>query len=346
MEGPVYLHVGMKKTGTSYLQSILRASSDELRRQELALVPRHEPAGHRLAQALLGRRTAGDPIGALPRQLAAAAGRRCLITQESLGRASRQQIARLEPALGAHDVHVVVTVRDVARTVPSAWQQYVKAGHAYRYGEFLDAVMSGGDAGAPSFWLDHGVVEMVRRWGLLTTPSSTHVVVVPPPGSPPEVLLERFCTVIGAEPGGLVREVATSNESLGLVQAEVLRRLNEIPGSYAPRVYGKVYKREFLRGVLATQPGRRPLMPASSRPWCDEYTEKVVEALTSDGYDVVGDVDDLRAPESAFTDEAQSVSDTELAAAAIVALRGLLDERASEVERARAANPRRRSRDA
>jgi hypothetical protein len=345
MDGPVYLHVGMKKTGTSYLQSILRASPDELRRQGLALVPRHEPAGHRLAVAILGRRTAGDPVAALPRQLAAATGSRCLISQELLGRANRRQIAQLTPALEGHDVHVVVAVRDVARTIPSAWQQYVKAGHSYRYDEFLEAVLSGGDTDATrSFWRDHGVVDMVKRWGRLTTPSSTHVVVVPRPDSPPEVLLERFCSAIGVDPAGLVRAAAESNESLGLAQVEVLRRLNESPGSYAPKVYGKVFKREFARGVLAAQEGRRPMMPAGSRPWCLDYTQRTVEALSSGGYDVVGDLEDLHPPDSAFTEQPQDVSGTELGDAAMVALRALLDRRASDVERARASKrgPRRK----
>jgi hypothetical protein len=129
----LFLHVGMKKTGTSYLQSILRASFHELRRQGLDLVPHHEPAGHRLAMALLGRPTAGDPVAALSRQLETAAASRCLITQEKLGGAGSEQIAQLMPALEGHDVHVVITVRDVARTIPSAWQQSVAAGRSYRY---------------------------------------------------------------------------------------------------------------------------------------------------------------------------------------------------------------------
>ncbi len=343
MKRAVYLHVGMKKTGTSYLQSTLRASNDELRRQALDLVPHHEPAGHRLARAVLGRQTAGDPLTALSRQLAAAPGDRCLITQELLGRAGPRQIERMIPALADHEVHVVVTVRDVARTIPSAWQQYVKAGRSYRYDEFLDAVLSGrGTKPAKNFWLDHGVVDMARRWGRLTTPPFTHVVVVPPHGAPTQRLLERFCSVIRVDPTDLVHEQARSNESLGLAQVEVLRRLNEIPRNYAPKVYGKVYKRGFAHGVLSAQPGRRPLMPASSQQWCREYTDHVVEALENDGYDVVGDLDDLHPPDSAFTDDSQQVSDIECADAAIAALRGVLDQRAREVEHSRTARRRHR----
>jgi hypothetical protein len=341
MDGPLYLHVGLKKTGTSYLQSIFRASADELKRQDLTLVPRHEPAGHRLALAVLGRKTAGDPLAALPRQLATAPGGRCLITQELLGRADDEQIARLRPALAQRDVHVVVTVRDIARTIPSAWQQYVKAGHTHRYHEFLEAVLSGRrDGMAGSFWLDHGVVDVVERWGRLTTPSATHVVVVPTTGAESGLLLDRFCTAVGIEPGGLVRADAKSNRSLALAQVELLRRLNEDRGSYAPRVTGKVYKREFAHGVLGAQPGPRPLMPTTSKPWCDDYTEWVVEALTAGGYDMVGDHADLRPPDSAFTDDPQVVSDAELGSAAIAALRVLLDERAAQVTRARAARGR------
>jgi hypothetical protein len=344
MEGPVYLHIGMKKTGTSYLQSILRASTDELGRQGVELVPRHEPDGFWLARAVLGRRTAGDPLAALPRQLVAATGSRCLITQELLGRADRRQIARLVPALADHDVHVVVTVRDVARTIPSAWQQYVKAGHSETYDEYRDAVLSmNGTGAARTFWRDHGVVDMVQRWERLASPSSIHVVIRPQAGSPPEVLLERFCSVIGIEPDHLVRDVARPNESLGLVQVEVLRRLNEVPAHHARWVYGKVYKRGFARGVLGEQPGRRALMPDTSKSWCRDYTDTVVEALTSGGYDVVGDLEDLRPPDSAFTDGPQSVSDTETAAAAVLALRALLEERVAEEEQARASRARRSS---
>lgn len=341
MDGPLYLHVGLKKTGTSYLQSILRASTEELRRQDLTLVPRHEPAGHWLALAVLGRKTAGDPLAALPRQLAKAPGSRCLISQELLGRAADRQIARLGRALHQRDVHVVVTVRDIARTIPSAWQQYVKAGHTCRFDEFLEAVTSGSREGiARSFWLDHGVVDLVGRWGRLTTPAATHVVVVPTTGSDCALLLGRFCAAVGIEPGGLVHEGAKYNESLGFAQVELLRRLNEDRGSYPPKVYGKVYKREFAREVLASHPGRRLLMPTSSRPWCDAYTEQVVEALTSGGYDVVGDPADLRPPDSAFTADPQVVSDTELGDVAIAALRALLDERASQVAGARAQHDR------
>src|SRR4051794_28150959 len=158
----------MKKTGTSSLQSILRASTYELRRQGMDLVPRHEPAGHRLALALLGRPTAGDPLTALSRQLEAAAGSRCLITQEKLGGAGREQIARLIPALQGHDVHVVVTVRDVARTIPSAWQQSVKAGRSQPYDKFLDAVLSERQTGpSVSFWRNYGVLELLQRWSRL-----------------------------------------------------------------------------------------------------------------------------------------------------------------------------------
>jgi hypothetical protein len=341
MDGPLYLHVGLKKTGTSYLQSILRASVEELERQDLSLVPRHEPAGHRLALAVLGRKTAGDPLAALSRQLATAPGSRCLITQELLGRADDEQIARLRPALDQRDVHVVVTVRDIARTIPSAWQQYVKAGHTYRYHEFLEAVLSGRrDGMAASFWLDHGVVDLVERWGRLTRPSATHVVVVPTAGAESGLLLDRFCTALGIEPSTLVRVDAKSNRSLALAQVELLRRLNEGRDNYAPRVYGKVYKREFARGVLGAHAGPRPLMPTTSKPWCDSYTKRVVEALTAGGYDIVGDHRDLLPPESAFTDDPQVVSDAELGAAAIDALRVVLNQRATQVTRAREARGR------
>lgn len=337
MDGSLYLHVGLKKTGTSYLQSILRASRTELRRQHVVVLPRHEPAGHRLAQAVLDREAAGDALATLPRQLASAAGRTCLITQEKLGRASDDQIARLAPSLAGREIHVVVTVRDIARTIPSAWQQCVKAGQVIRFEDFVGAIVSGAQGGAAeSFWLDHGVVDLVRRWSRLTVPSAVHVVIVPAGSAGPELLLERFCSAVGIHPSGLVRDVATPNESLGLAQVELLRRVHEQADRHPRWLHGKVFKREFARGILGAQSGRRLLMPASTRSWCRDYTETVQQALTAGGYDVTGDLSELHPPDSAFTDDPQEVTDADLVAVATEALRSILDERASQVRRSRA----------
>jgi len=202
MGGVVYLHVGLKKTGTSYLQSILRASVDELRRQGLALVPRHEPAGHRLARAVLGRRTAGDSLRALPRQLASA-GSRCLITQELLARASADQIQRLKPALGDRDVHMVVTLRSIGAILPSAWQQYVKAGVTLSFDDWLRAVV--GDPPETSvtkrFHVRNDQGAVVRRWAKAA--GADRVTVIVADAQRPRLLFDSVEQLLDLTPGTL-----------------------------------------------------------------------------------------------------------------------------------------------
>ncbi len=52
------------------------------------------------------------------------------------------------------------------------------------------------------------------------------MVTVPPPGSEPELLLRRFCEVVGVDASRLDREVGRLNESVGRTQAELLSRVN------------------------------------------------------------------------------------------------------------------------
>jgi hypothetical protein len=75
--------------------------------------------------------------------------------------------------------------------------------------------------------------------------------------------------VLGVDAGSLVPEETPSNTSLGRVQAELLRRVNEqLPDELRRRqVYGDVGKRFFSSQVLATQQGRRIRVPGELREW-------------------------------------------------------------------------------
>ena len=57
---------------------------------------------------------------------------------------------------------------------------------------------------------------------------------VPPRGAPAALLWERFASVIGADPSGPRRPTLNQNESLGLVETELLRRFNAQLGDAFP----------------------------------------------------------------------------------------------------------------
>ena len=105
---PLYLHIGLQKTGTSYLQSIFWQSQDELRRQGLDLVPGSKRDTFHLMLRVRQRYNPGfdppavaDALDRLPGQLAKAKGPRALISEESLAPASDVQIRELVSACSA-----------------------------------------------------------------------------------------------------------------------------------------------------------------------------------------------------------------------------------------------------
>jgi hypothetical protein len=343
-DGPVYLHVGLKKTGTSYLQEIFRANEDVLAAQGLSIVPDSQIATRQLVRALKGQLQEGidgprarRALRRLPRELDAAPGDRILITDEVFGGSTPEQVTTLGSKLGGRETHLVLTVRDLARTIPSAWQQTIKGGSAMRYEDFVESVVSGEGEAANGFWRAYGVPELLERWQHLVPAERMHLVVLPQPGAAPTVLLDRFCGVLGIDPSALPPQTSRANESLGRGQAELLRRLNEGWSELARRrdLHNAVIKRGFGLRVLAPLGGERIKVPMHHRDWVEEHTVRTIDALKQGGFDIVGDLDELRPPDSAFTEDLPPVDDTMVAEAATQALHVLLENQVAELHQHR-----------
>ena len=335
----LYLHVGLQKTGTSYLQAALLNSRESLADAGLDLVPPTKRESFELMVVVRDRyadrrddESDRNILDRFTRQLAAAKGAAAVYSQESLAAASPAQVERLLGACGDREVHVVVTVRDLPRALPSAWQEEIKAGSTVRFGRHLRRLRRQEREGAGrNPWIHLDAPAVLARWAEHLPTERLHVVTVPPSGSAPTLLLERFATVLGVDPVHLEPEARPANTSLGLVQAEVLRRVNaQLPEQVHRRyVYSDVVKRSFASGVLGTQEGERILVPATYRGWCEEVTARQVEALR--GYDVVGSLDDLACSDRYFATERQRAGQRDVASASISALATMLAERGTAV---------------
>ncbi len=344
-----FVHIGLQKTGTSYLQSILWPAQRELRGQGLALVPGSKNDTFTLMLAVRGRLREGiDPPSAYaaPTRLrdlvAAAQTPRLLITEESLAAARTQQVRRLGEHLAGVEVHVIVTVRDLARQIPSVWQQRITAGGGTDFASYVSAVREHSRA-ARSFWANQDLAGVLDRWSALAPPERTHVVTVPPAGSSPDVLLERFCAVLGVDPAPLETEVARSNTSLGYVQADLLRRVNvALDGRLAQReAYRETGKMYLSRRLLAAQGGERARVPLYLRDWIEETARAQIEDLAIRGVHVVGDPAELLPGASSFVADDLRANDAEVAAAAARALADALVDRHERLEKQRRARHRR-----
>lgn len=341
----VYLHLGLQKTGTSYLQGVMWENAARLADQGLDLLPRTRREAFELMLVVRERYNAErDPAsaaGALDRfsaELASAPGTRALVSQESLAAVRPGQARRLLEACGDREVHVVLTVRDLARQLPSSWQQELKSGKTEGYAEYLRRLRDYQARGLTRHpWIQLDPVRVLSRWQDLLPPDQVHVVTVPPRGSPTDLLLARFCSVLGVDPSSLEPHLRASNTSLGMAQAELLRRVNgELSDEHRRRqVYGDVGKRFFASQVLGAQRGERILVPDELREWCVSVAEEQMRAIDEAGYDVVGTLEDLRCSESAFAAEDTGPDEEAVSQAAVEALGTVLTLRSEATLRRR-----------
>lgn len=338
----VFIHVGSRKTGTSYLQKSIYESADELAAGGLHLPLADRGAHYRMLQALggifgdsLGSNRADSAFAWLTEQLADVAAPTSLLTFEDLAASRPAQIDRLLSVLDRYQVHVIITSRDLARQLPSEWQQCVKERMTLPYGDFLTDVRQRGAVGEV-FWARQDAADIAARWGAGLPSSQVHVVTVPPSGASHRELPARFCRVVGIDPQSLHGH-GGANPSLGAAQAELLRRVNVALGDRLTDLrgnYRQVVRRYLSRQLLGRQDGRPLTLPVQLADWCREESGRIADCLRERGYDVVGDLDDLMpvAPAGGGTDAAggadpTGVTDSEITQVAIEVIAAMLDQR-------------------
>ena len=325
----VFLHVGTAKSGTSYLQDLWWRHHDDLRARGL-LLPGAGRRDHFTAAAVVkGMAAVVETLSPRERD----AWRRLvdearewpgdvLVSNEHFAdtppRAARAALADL--SAGADEVHVLVTARDLGRVLPSAWQLRVKMGARQPYRRFLATVRRGEHD--QKFWRYQDVPAILALWSSGVPRSRCHLVVVPPAGSPRDELWRRTASVLGVDVTGLDTEVRRPNDSLGLVEAELLRRINErLPRSRRAPALTRHVKGSFVPGLLVGAADREPLVvPERHHPWIRERSEAMVAELRAGGPDVVGDLDDLLPADPRAGRTPDEVTTEELLAAAGVVL--------------------------
>jgi hypothetical protein len=281
------------------------------------------------------RHDAFDVLARLTAELRDITAPTTLITHETLCQASKEQAGGLYDLLAGFEVHLIITARDVTRQVPAEWQQQIKSRRTITYDDFLASLVEGGPE-TEYFWRAQDAADIADRWRQDLPPDRIHVVTVPPRGTEPEVLLDRFASVLGVDSSTLSPERERLNVTLGKVQTELLRRVNVALRDRLPVVragYSRVAKVHLADRVLAAQGGERLRVPERLSSWCQERAEQIVSRLQAAGYDVVGDLCELLPTGSAFDASRDSIDDGAVAAAAIEALAAMLDQRNRDLQR-------------
>ncbi|MBA2444610.1 MAG: hypothetical protein H0V49_04690 [Nocardioidaceae bacterium] len=351
----MFLHVGVAKTGTTYLQRNLWLNRKRLRKHGV-LYPGDTHAAHFHASLDLRDTTfhhsADDVAGAWPRLVEEtnAWSGAAVISHEMFARTPPDKIQVAVGDFAPAEVRVVLTVRDLGRQLPAVWQERLKNRDHQTFSEFLEAVMAAAPLGRAQssgldepFWIPQDVAAVAERWAAVVRPESIILVTVPPSGADRSELWRRFSEAVELPAVDYERDNLRSNESLGTAETELLRRFNaRLPDDYPWPAYRRQIKRSFAKETLAAQRTHGSL--SVPQPWqrqVDEVASATIAALTEGGYRVVGRLEDLRpvaAPAGAVMPD--DLTDGQLLDVALDVLRDAVTKQTEPAEQAGEAPPR------
>jgi hypothetical protein len=332
----VFLHVGLPKSGTTYLQGLLEDNKPALADLGL-LFPgdtwEDQVRATRDVRDMSGYEDSSGAWAAMVEEIHSWPGD-AVVSMEWLCAADAPHVRRIVDDLAPSRVTVVFTVRDIARALPSAWQEMMKNCKSWSWPDFLTAV-SADDPWSTRpgrrFWVKVDVAAMLDTWSTAVETADIVVVTVPPVGAPHDLLWRRMCAVMGIDPGEYARSTTPRNQSLGVESTEVMRRLNDLyrSSSLTRKAYDTSIKKLLAQQILSS---RRHLesrlrVPEAYQPWARAAAARQVEAIDTRGVRVVGDLDELRPTfPSEGVDDPGQVDPEHLLEASLHAVLGMVEE--------------------
>ncbi|HWJ09938.1 MAG TPA: hypothetical protein VNS46_11205 [Nocardioides sp.] len=317
----VFLHIGLPKTATSYLQTILWSSRDRLRADGL-LLPGAERRDHLWASRVVRdadgiarrperERSSWDRLRA---ELAAWEGDG-LVSHEFFAAASPEQAVAMVEALAPAQVEVVVTAREPLGLFTASWQESLKNKATAPMERYSRTVSD--SPGAIWNWRTLDLRLVLERWSAAVPHERIHVLPLDRT-APREEIWHRFGGLLGLTTADYDLSASFPNESMGVVEAELLRRVNAHLDSFAKAFDRGVYIRTFLADERLVPRKGEPFWPYPDQvEECRERARAAIGYLAENGVDVVGDVAHLEVPaELPQRRTPDTVTDAEVAAAA------------------------------
>lgn len=348
MAEKTFLHVGLPKSGTTYLQAVLAENKDRLAERSRLLFPgrnwMEQVKAVRDVRGQQGRGASPDDAGAwqsLVDEITAWDGD-AVVSMEWLGGAPTEQVKHIVGSLSPSRVEVVITVRDLARTIPAAWQEFLQNAEIWSWSEFLGAVTSENPRATPAgnaFWAQQDLGKILAVWRDCVPSEQLHVVTLPQAGAPAGVLWSRFAQVLGIEGASYDAGGRGSNESLGRESTELMLRLNEVARRHEVdwKTYEEMFKRSLAkRGLSRRKHVERPQrrLPPELEDWTRARTAEQVKAIEASGARVIGDLADLD-PVFPLEAEEETTDTNAVLEAAVEGLVALAKDRAAEHDRLR-----------
>jgi hypothetical protein len=335
----VFLHIGLPKTATSYLQTIIWSNRSRLRRAGVVV-----PGSNRTDHLWASREVRDDPHQQrapqrhrtawtrLQSELASSSGTG-LISHEFFAAASGRQARDLVTALGDAEVHVVVTAREPLGLFTASWQESLKNGSTTPMADYGHEVSRSSTAIWNWRTLDLRLV--LQRWSQAVPPERIHVLVLDPTADRDDIW-RRFAGLLGVDPDAFDLSQSFPNTSMGVAEAETLRRINMRLEGFNRAFDKGVYIRTFLADErLVPRKGEKFWPEPDQVADCRRRARSAVSYLKAGDFDVSGRVENLLVPDEVeHRRQPASVTDAEVAEVAVgLAATMLGDVRALRTDR-------------
>ncbi|GAB3999785.1 hypothetical protein GCM10029992_29590 [Glycomyces albus] len=246
-----------------------------------------------------------------------------VLSSEFFADAGDEAAARVVADLGGARTQVLVTLRPLAKIMPSQWQQNVQSGMATPYEEWLTELLDKPDEPtAARFWHRHRHDLFVKRWAAAADPERVTVLVVD--DSQPDRLLRDFEALLGLPEETLRKEKNTTNRSLTAGETEAVRAT---AAAFERNGWSKALFRQYVRyGVVPRiKTARRP-GPAESKiatpGWALERAAGIggsmADVIAASGVRVIGDLGLLRGEDVRAAEPGELLVDPDVTVQAIL----------------------------
>ena len=363
MANRLIVHIGPRKTGTTYLQRVLQQLSPSLKakgvlyptdyrgQEDYNHVGAVSDLTHNEESKESNRWTGKDGSGwtGLASTVAAWDGT-AIISAEMIGGLRPAAAKRMLEGLSASTVDIVITMRDLGRILPSSWQQHVRNTHTQSYRRYLERRASERGDLPPiqmqaewdaerhqTFWRSYAYGALVRRWQDLVGADHVSVVTLPPAGSPSNLLWDRFRAALAVDalpetapklPAFIANIGSTRSEAVFLhaLNVEAKRR------GWNRKTANELQQQLLSSGFLERPDRGGPLLlPRSYLGTVREWVDVDIADMATTDVVVHGDVEDLRVLDSAASHG--RVPSDQIAAAGAFATANAMAREAAEIRR-------------
>ncbi len=332
MASRVYVHIGLPKTATTYLQTILWGNREALAAQQVIL-----PGVERREHLWISRIVRDDPKfekfsehqrsswERMRADVAATAGT-AIISHEFLAAASTEQALRMVADLAPAEVHLVVTGREPLGLFTASWQESVKNRDTTKLADY--SLSEAPDPTAIWNWRTLDIHRVLERWSPAFPRERVHVLPLPGREAPKRLIWDRFAGLVGIDPDSVDLSRSFPNASMGVAETETLRRINAHLGAFQSGISRGTYIRTYLADERLVPRQGEPFWPDEDRiSEARERGRSAVDYIAGQGFDVIGDLDSLLVPEEIPQRRTpDTVTDGEVAGVAVELVARMLED--------------------